>query len=463
MAFTVVICGRPNVGKSTLFNRLVGRRTAIVDPTPGVTRDWREGAAGLGPLRFRVIDTAGLEEADPSSLEARMTAQTAAALEQGDLTLLLVDGLSGLTPPDRHFADWLRRQRCPVLVVVNKCEGAEAQAGAHEAHALGLGELVAISAQHGEGMGDLYDALAERMPEADSAVDAGVPARDGETPEGDEDDENEIESSPLRLAVIGRPNVGKSTLINRLVGEERVLTGPEAGITRDAVVLEWDWRGRAVRLIDTAGVRRRAKVTAALEKMSVASTLDAVRFAHVVILLLDAEAPLERQDLSLAAMIADEGRAPVVAVNKWDRITAPTALLKSLHARLLDVFPQARGVPLVPLSALTGKAVNKLMPAVFGADENWNRRVPTAALNRWLEEVTAHHPPPLVAGRRLKLRYMTQVNIRPPSFALFASRPRKLPEAYRRYLVNGLREVFGLEGVPVRLMLRKGKNPYAKG
>ncbi len=454
MAFTVVICGRPNVGKSTLFNRLVGRRTAIVDPTPGVTRDWREGGARLGPLRFRVIDTAGLEEADPGSLEARMTAQTAAALEQGDLALLLVDGRVGLTPADRHFADWLRRQDCPVLVAVNKCESVEAQAGAHEAHALGLGDLVAISAQHGEGMGDLYDALAERMPEANPAAD--TPSKgEGGAPD-------KIEVGPLRLAVIGRPNVGKSTLINRLVGEERVLTGPEVGITRDAVVLEWDWRGRAIRLIDTAGVRRRAKVTAALEKMSIASTFDAVRFAHVVVLLLDAEAPLERQDLTLAAMVADEGRAPVVAVNKWDRISAPETLLKALHARLLDVFPQARGVPVVPLSALTGKGVNKLMPAVFGADENWNRRVPTAALNRWLEEVTAHHPPPLVAGRRLKLRYITQVNIRPPSFALFASRPSKLPEAYRRYLVNGLREAFGLEGVPVRLMLRKGKNPYVK-
>ena len=454
MAFTVVICGRPNVGKSTLFNRLVGRRSAIVDSTPGVTRDWREGAAKLGPLRFRVIDTAGLEEADPGSLEARMTEQTAAALEQGDLALLLVDGRVGLTPVDRHFADWLRRHDCPVLVAVNKCESAEAQAGAHEAHALGLGDLVAISARHGEGMGDLYDALAARMPEADQVADTPL--------EGEEGEQDDIESGPLRLAVIGRPNVGKSTLINRLVGEERVLTGPEAGITRDAVVLEWDWRGRAVRLIDTAGVRRRAKVTAALEKMSVASTLDAVRFAHVVVLLLDAEAPLERQDLTLAAMIADEGRAPVVAVNKWDRITAPADLLKALHARLLDVFPQARGLPVVPLCALTGQGVSKLMPAVFGADENWNRRVPTAALNRWLEEVIAHHPPPLVAGRRLKLRYMTQVNIRPPSFALFASRPGKLPEAYRRYLVNGLREAFGLEGVPLRLMLRKGKNPYAK-
>ena len=384
-----------------------------------------------------------------------MTAQTAAALEQADLALLLVDGRAGLMPADRHFADWLRRQDRPVLVVVNKCEGAEAQAGAHEAHALGLGDLVAISAQHGEGLGDLYDALTERMPE-DGPEAAALP-EDGRGEPGD------IENGPLRLAVIGRPNVGKSTLINRLVGEERVLTGSEPGITRDAVVLEWDWRGRAVRLIDTAGVRRRAKVTAALEKLSVASTLDAVRFAHVVVLLLDAEAPLERQDLALAAMIAEEGRAPVVAVNKWDRVAAPAALLKVLRARLLDVFPQARGVPLVPLSALTGKGVNKLMPAVFGADENWNRRVPTAALNRWLEEVSAHHPPPLVAGRRLKLRYMTQVNIRPPSFALFASRPGKLPEAYRRYLVNGLREAFGLEGVPVRLMLRKGKNPYAKG
>ena len=446
MPFTVVISGRPNVGKSTLFNRLVGRREAIVDPVPGVTRDWREGRARLGPLEFVAIDTAGLEEGESESLQGRMTRQTEAALAEADLILLLVDGRAGITPVDRHFADWLRRQEVPLLLVVNKCETRKGRDGLADVYALGLGEPVAISAQHGDGMVDLYDALASYAPDPET----GLPEAEAPT------------MGPLQLTVIGRPNVGKSTLINRLVGQERVLTGPEPGITRDSVVIEWAFEDHPIRLIDTAGIRRRAKVTQNLEKLSVSSALEAVRFAHVVILLLDAQAALERQDRNLAAMIADEGRAPVIAVNKWDLVRDPKAARKELGERLADVFPQARGVPVVTLSALTGGGVAKLLPAVFGAHAVWNQRVPTADLNRWLEAVVTRHPPPIADGRRLKLRYVTQVKARPPSFALFASRPGKLPESYRRYLVNDLRDTFGFPGVPIRLMLRKGKNPYAK-
>jgi GTP-binding protein len=443
MALTVAIVGRPNVGKSTLFNRLVGQRLALVDDTPGVTRDRREGEAALGDLRFRVIDTAGLDEADEGSLAARMQAQTEQALAEADVALFLIDARAGVLPLDRHFADLLRRGPTPVIVVANKAEGRQGQSGLYEAYALGLGDPVPISAEHGEGLGDLYDALAPFAEEAAAAEAAGEAEK------------------PLQLAVIGRPNVGKSTLVNQLVGSERLLTGPEAGITRDAIAVAWRWGDRAIRLIDTAGLRRRANVEEKLEKLSVADTLRAIRFAEVVVLVIDATQLLERQDLTIARMVEDEGRAMLLAVNKWDAVADRQAALTQLRDRLQVSLPQLTGLRYVTLSARTGAGVDRLMPAVLSVYETWNRRIPTATLNRWLAEVQERHPPPLVEGRRLRLRYMTQVNIRPPTFALFASRPGELPESYRRYLVNLMREDFDLPGVPIRIMLRKSKNPFA--
>lgn len=445
MALTVAIIGRPNVGKSTLFNRLAGKRLAVVDDLPGVTRDRREAEAHLGDLRFRVIDTAGLEEAEPGSLGARMRAQTEQALAAADVALFLVDARLGVTPLDRHFADWLRQQATPVILVANKAEGRGGEAGALEAFALGLGTPVALSAAHGEGLDALYDVLAP-LADRKAASDPAVPA---------------VSEPPLRLAVVGRPNVGKSTLINRLVGEERVLTGPEAGITRDAIAIAWHWRERAVRLVDTAGLRRRARVADRLEKLSVAETLQAIRFAEVVILVVDGTQLLERQDLTIARLVAEEGRALVLAVNKWDLVQDKRAARAQLDTALATALPQLAGLGHVALSAATGAGLPRLMPAVLAAEAAWNRRIPTPRLNRFLAEAGRRHPPPLVAGRPLRLRYMTQVNVRPPSFALFASKPGELPESYRRYLVNLLRQAFELPGVPIRMMLRKGENPYA--
>jgi GTPase len=445
MALKVAIVGRPNVGKSTLFNRLVGQKLALVDDTPGVTRDRREGEAALGDLRFRVIDTAGLDQADEGSLGQRMQEQTARALADADVALFVVDARDGLTPLDRHFADLLRRGAAPVVLVANKSEGRAGGSGALEAFALGLGEPIAISAEHGDGMAELYAALA---PYADQAA-----AGEGEVARTER---------PLQLAVIGRPNVGKSTLVNRLIGVERLLTGPEAGITRDAIAIGWDWQGRAVRLIDTAGLRRRPKVEEKLEKLSVADTLRAIRFAEVVVLVLDAAQMLEKQDLTIAHMVEEEGRALVLAVNKWDMVEDKSAALRKLKDRIEISLPQLQGVRFVLLSALTGTGMAKLMPAVMSTHAAWNRRISTPRLNRWLAAVQQRHPPPLVKGRRLKLRYMTQANIRPPTFALFAALPAALPDSYRRYLVNRMREDFDLPGVPIRMMLRKGDNPYAR-
>jgi GTP-binding protein len=450
MSFTVAILGRPNVGKSTLFNRLVGRQFALVDDLPGVTRDRREGAGHIADLACKLIDTAGLEEAPPDTLVGRMRVQTERSLDEADVALLVIDAREGVTPADRHFAQWLRRTGRPVILVANKAESRAVQGDLGEAYALGLGDPVAISAQHGEGLGELYERLLPFAP-------------------AEEDDENEEEAGPpeeksekpLQLAIVGRPNVGKSTLVNRLVGEDRVLTGPEPGITRDAIAVEWAWHGRPIRLVDTAGMRRRARIEARLERLSVADTLRAVRYAETVILVIDALQPLERQDLTIANLVAEEGRAIVLAADKWDAVKDPKAALTRLRERLEESLPQLRGVPLVPLSGLTGFGIGALMKAVFAADAVWNRRVPTAALNRWLGAIQEHHPPPLVDGRRLRLRYMTQVNTRPPSFALFASKPGELPESYRRYLVNALREDLKLPGTPIRLMLRKGDNPYA--
>ncbi|HET6518881.1 MAG TPA: ribosome biogenesis GTPase Der [Geminicoccaceae bacterium] len=449
MTLTVAIAGRPNVGKSTLFNRLVGRRRALVDPTPGVTRDRIEGEARIGHLRFAAIDTAGREEeGDEASLPGRLRAQTSAALDEADVALFLIDARSGLTAADRHFAAWLRRQDKPVVLVANKCEGLAAEAFAAEAWGLGLGEPVPISAQNGEGMADLLEAL---LPYAEAAEEREAP---GEA--------EEEEGGPLRLVVVGRPNVGKSSLINRLLREERLLTGPEPGLTRDAVATSWEWRGRRIELVDTAGLRRKARIAAGgLERMSAAATVEALRRSHVALLLVDAAAPLEKQDLAIANLAIDEGRALVIGVNKWDLVDDPAAATRLVRDRLTARLPQVRGVPWLPLSVKTGRNMDGLPEAVVAAFDRWNRRVPTAAFNRWLGETLATHPPPMVRGRRIKIRYGTQVRTRPPTFVLFTSQPEDLPESYLRYLTGGLREAFDLPGVPLRLGLRKGRNPYA--
>ena len=443
MAFTVAIVGRPNVGKSTLFNRLVGRRAALVSPTPGVTRDRREGWARIGPLRFRAIDTAGLEEAAPETMAGRMMAQTERALEEADAAFLLIDGRAGVTPADEFFANQLRRLQVPIVLAVNKCEGGAAESGVAEGYALGLGQPIPISAEHGEGLADLYDALSPFDSEASEDASRA--------------------DDVLRLAIVGRPNVGKSTLLNRLVGEARVITGAEPGLTRDSIAVRWSYEGRAIELVDTAGMRRRAKTVAALDKLSSRDAERALGQAAVVLVVLDASEPTGRQDLAIAARVADEGRAIVILLNKWDLVRNRAAARAAVQDRLEAALAQVKGVPVVTCSGLTGAGTDGIMPAVLAAFDTWNRRVPTAALNRWLEGAVAHHPPPLAAGRRLKLRYITQVKARPPTFALFASKPQALPESYRRYLVNGIGTEFGLAGVPIRLLLRAGKNPYAPG
>ncbi|MDF3075967.1 MAG: der [Alphaproteobacteria bacterium] len=446
MSFRVAIVGRPNVGKSTLFNRLAGRKMAIVDDTPGVTRDRREAEASLGDLDFTVIDTAGLEEAAPKTLENRMRKQTEQAVREATVALFLIDARAGVTALDKHFASWLRSTGKPIVLVANKCEGKAGQSGLGEAFGLGLGEPIPVSAEHGEGLSDLFDVLRSHAPSADAKDADAAP----------EDDENK----PLQLAIIGRPNVGKSTLINRLLGEERMLTGPEAGITRDAIAIDWQWKGTPIRLIDTAGMRRKANVVEKIEYMSVGETLRAVRFADVVVLVLDGEMMLEKQDLALARMVVEEGRALVIGVNKWDAVKDKKQAVKKLTDRLEASLAQIRGIPIAVFSAGTGQGVDKLMPTVLEAYKLWNTRISTGALNRWLEPIVEDHPPPLNKGRRIKIRYMTQVKARPPTFAIFASQPEAMPESYLRYLVNGLRQRFGLEGVPIRMLMRGQKNPY---
>jgi GTP-binding protein len=437
----VAIVGRPNVGKSTLFNRLVGRRLALVDAEPGVTRDRREGAARLAGQDFVAIDTAGLDEAAPESLAARMTAQTKAAVEEADISLFLIDARAGVTPLDRHFAALLRAFGKPMVLVANKAEGVAAEAGLIEAFRLGFGDPVAISAEHGEGMGDLSGALAPYLPET-------------------EDSDSQADEPPLRVAVVGRPNVGKSTLINRILGQERLLTGPEAGITRDSISVDWTARGRTFRLFDTAGIRRKPRVEGKLEKLAVADALNAIRFAEVVVLTIDVQQPFEKQDLAIADLIEREGRGIVIALTKWDLVSDRQAALAALRAEATRRLPQLTGAPVVPVSGLTGEGMDRLIKAVVDAHATWNKRVPTARLNRWLGAMIERHPPPAVSGRSIKLRYLTQLKARPPTFVAFCSRPEKLPDAYRRYLVNGLRADFALPGVPLRLLLRKGENPY---
>ena len=464
MSFTVAIIGRPNVGKSTLFNRLVGKRVAIVDDMPGVTRDRREGDATISDMKFRIIDTAGLEDVHDESLESRMRQQTEAAFLEADVGLMLIDARTGLTPIDEHFANWLRRHDTPVILVANKCEGAAGQPGLLESYSLGLGEPVPLSAEHGEGLADLYDALrpyaeaagGEYM--AEEGAEEGAPLKDS----GEEADDAKIMDRPLQLAVVGRPNVGKSTLINKLLGEDRLLTGPEAGITRDSITVPWTYHGREFKLVDTAGLRRRAKVTEKVEALSGAETRRAIDFAQVVALVLDARDMLEKQDLTIARNVIDEGRALVIVVNKWDLIKDGKEALQRLHDRLQTSLPQVRGIPIVTVSAKTGKGLNKILDNVLDVFEVWNRRISTARLNRWLEDILEYHQPPLVGGRRIKVRYMTQPKTRPPTFALFCSHAKGLPEAYTRYMANALREDFELWGIPLRIVVRKGHNPYAK-
>jgi GTPase len=449
MSFTVAIVGRPNVGKSTLFNRLVGRRLALVDDRPGVTRDRREGDAQLGDLAFKVIDTAGLEKAERDSLSARMQAHTAAAIAKADAVLFLIDARAGATGPDQVFADLVRKSGKHAILVANKSEGRAGEAGALDAYVLGLGDPVAISAEHGEGLAELYEALRAALPQPI-------------VEQKDEPDRHAApDKAPIRIAIVGRPNTGKSTLINRLLGEERLLTGPEAGITRDAIAVELNWRGRDFRVHDTAGLRRRSRINEKLEKLSVADALNAIRFAEVVIVLVDAQAPFEEQDTRIADLIEREGRAIVIAVNKWDLVTAERGAMGHLRNAVDRLLPQIKGVGIAALSAKTGQGLDRLMQAVVEAHAIWNRRVPTAALNRFLAESTSAHPPPALRGRRLRLDYMTQPKSRPPTFVLFGSRTSTLPDAYRRYLVNGLRERFDLPGTPIRLTLRTKSNPYA--
>jgi len=453
MTFTVAVIGRPNVGKSTLFNRLTGKHHAIVDDTPGVTRDRREGDGSIADLNFRLIDTAGLEDAYDDSLEARMRQQTEIAFDEADVALFLIDGRAGLTPVDEHFAKWLRTRQTPVLVVVNKCEGRAGQTGLVESYSLGLGEPIALSAEHGEGLNELYDALSEHA-ERFALVDA-------EESISSTEDDNEEDDGILKLAIVGRPNVGKSTMINKLIGQERMLTGPEAGITRDAIAVSWYYRDREIRLVDTAGLRRKARIKEKLEGMSVGDTLRSIRFAEVVVLVLDANAVLDKQDLTIARHVVEEGRALIIAVNKWDAADDRKASLQRLEDRLQTSLPQVRGVPILTCSAKTGKGLNRLMPAVLKTYDIWNTRVSTGALNRWLSAMTEAHPPPIAAGRRIRLRYATQAKSRPPTFVLFSSRADQIPESYNRYLINGLRETFGLDGIPIRMFARKGDNPYA--
>jgi GTP-binding protein len=455
---SVVIVGRPNVGKSTLFNRLIGRRSALVSDMPGLTRDRREGQADLGGHAVTLVDTAGLEEARAGSIAARMRAQTEGAIRQADVVLFVLDARAGITPPDVEFARLARASGKPVVLVANKSEGRAGSDGFYEAFGLGFGAPVAISAEHGEGIVDL---------ESDVLAALGLKARLRSARPSDPDAdaaEAALPSAqrPLRVAIVGRPNSGKSTLVNTILGHERMITGPEPGLTRDAVATDLDWQGRTVRLFDTAGLRRKARITEAAEKLSASDAVRAIRFAEMVVLLIDAERPFEHQDLTIADLVTQEGRGLVIAVNKWDVVEGKQKLLAELRATVAEKLSQVPDVALVPISALSGRGIDKLMEAVFKANEIWNRRVSTAELNRWLREAMERHTPPAAKGRRVRIRFMTQPSTRPPTFVAFCSQPAGLPKSYVRYLVNSLRDAFGLPGVPIRFSLRKGENPYVR-
>ncbi|MBB5046491.1 GTP-binding protein [Rhodopseudomonas rhenobacensis] len=453
MSFTFAIIGRPNVGKSTLFNRLVGQKLALVDDTPGVTRDRREGQGKLGDLEFTIIDTAGLDEGAKGSLVARMQEQTEAAIALADALMFVIDARAGLTPNDRAFADFARRANKPVILVANKSEGRHGEIGAMESYALGLGDPIQISAEHGEGLSDLYDALRAVMPEPDVLFD--------EDDEVEGVSEEDFSTRPIRVAIVGRPNAGKSTMINHLLGEERLLTSAEAGTTRDSISVEVDYKGRQFRIFDTAGLRRRSRIEEKLEKLSVADALRAIRFAEVVVLMMDSQNKFEEQDLRIADLIEREGRALVIAVNKWDLMGKQASLVAGLRADVDHLLPQVKGVPIVAVSGLMGEGIDRLMKAIEDSYAVWNRRVPTASLNRWFEQAVETNPPPAVSGRRLKLNYVTQAKARPPSFIVFCSRADAVPESYLRYLVNSLRAFFDLPGTPVRITLREKANPFA--
>ncbi|MBA3834512.1 MAG: ribosome biogenesis GTPase Der [Pseudomonadota bacterium] len=441
---TVAIVGRPNVGKSTLFNRLVGKRVALVDDRPGVTRDRREGDGRLLGLEFRVIDTAGYEDEDPATLPGRMRKQTEAAVREADLALFMIDAREGVTPLDSEIARWLRAEATPVILVGNKAESSAAQSGLLEAYSLGFGDPIATSAEHGEGVVDLFEALRPFIE------------REGE----EEPEEEEGEDGPLKLAIVGRPNAGKSTLVNQMLGEERMITGPEAGITRDSITLDWQWNGRRVRLVDTAGMRKRAKVTDKLEWLSTADAKRAIDHAEVVVLLLDATRGLEVQDLRIASSVIEEGRGLIIAINKWDVAEHASSLFNGIKGALDEGLAQVKGVPVLTVSALTGKGIDQLLAAAFELREQWSRRITTGELNRWFEAAVENNPPPAPRGKRIKLRYITQVKSRPPSFVVFGTRTSEIPESYRRYLLNSMRRDLGIGPVPLRLTMRSPKNPY---
>ena len=441
---TVAIVGRPNVGKSTLFNRLVGRRVALVDDRPGVTRDRREGEGKLLGLEFRVMDTAGFEDEDPASLPGRMRRQTEAAVREADVALFLIDAREGVTPMDEEIARWLRAEDTPVVVAANKAEGRGGEAGRMEAFAFGFGEPIAISAEHGEGVVDLFESLRPFVEREDA----------------DEDEDEAAEGGPLKLAIVGRPNAGKSTLVNRMLGEERMITGPEAGITRDSISLDWEWQGRPVRLVDTAGLRRRSKVDDKLERLSAADTRRSIDMAEVVVLLLDATRGLEAQDLRIADQVVEEGRALLIALNKWDVAENASSLFNGVKAALEEGLSQLKGVPVLTVSAVTGKGIDTLLQVAFDLRDSWSKRVGTGELNRWFSQAVEANPPPAPGGKRIKLRYITQVKSRPPSFVVFGTRVDQLPESYRRYLLNSMRRDLGLGPVPLRLTMRAPKNPF---
>ena len=471
MSFTVAIIGRPNVGKSTLFNRLVGKRLALVDDTPGVTRDRRMGQAKIGDIQFEVIDTAGLEDAPRDSLAGRMRSQTEAAVLEADISFFVIDARAGVVPADKAFASMLRKSGGKVILVANKVEGNKGDSGYYESFGMGFGDPIPISAEHGDGMVDLRDALVAELGEevafGETLDDAGSNDADSVEQADDQEFDEDAEfvydnTKPLRIAVVGRPNAGKSTLINQLLGEDRLLTGPEAGITRDSISVNWQWHGRTIKLFDTAGMRRRSRVHEKLEKLSVADGRRAIQYAEVVIILFDATMPFEKQDMHIVDQIIKEGRAPVIAFNKWDLIEDRQKVLRDLHEKAERLLPQVKGLLCIPVSGQTGNNLDKLMQAVFDVHVVWNRRVPTPKLNRWLEGVQMQHPPPAVGGRRLRLKYISQPKSRPPTFSVQCTRPESLPTSYSRYLMNGLREAFDLYGTPIRLFVRGSDNPYAK-